>query len=197
MVIGQPRWTTRGIAAFAATVLVAGSLLVLLWVRLLAAHQATQALFGSPLVGHRAPDFALTLYNGYGATAPGQRLRLADLRGKVVLVNFWASWCQPCLEEVPIVEQAWKQYRSQGLVVVGVDYEDQSSAARAFLQQQGITYPTGPDAADGAIAIAYGVTGTPESAFIDRSGVVAQKVGGALDDGTLQKTVEALLRAKG
>src|SRR5579884_3501698 len=137
MVIGQPRWTRTGIASFTVTVIVTGSLLALLWARLLAAQHATQSLPASPLVGHAAPDFAITLYDGYGKVAAGQTLRLADLRGKVVLVNFWASWCQPCLEEVPIVEAAWKQYGPQGLVVVGVDYQDKPDAARSFLAQEG------------------------------------------------------------
>jgi cytochrome c biogenesis protein CcmG/thiol:disulfide interchange protein DsbE len=190
MVIKELRWTRTSVVSFAVTALAIAALLTMLWVRLLTANQALQTVTASPLVGHRAPDFTVTLYNG----TPGQTLHLAALKGKPVVINFWASWCGPCLAEAPILEAAWQKYHGQGVVFVGVDYEDKPDAALAFLKQNGITYPTGPDGANGEIAIAYGVTGTPESAFIDRSGDVAQKVGGALDDRTLDLTIQRLLK---
>jgi cytochrome c biogenesis protein CcmG, thiol:disulfide interchange protein DsbE len=184
------RWTRRGIVGFVVTVVAVGALLALLWVRLLAAHQAAQTAAAQPLVGHRAPDFTVTLLNG----TPGEKLHLADLKGKAVVVNFWASWCGPCQEETPILEAAWQKYQGQGVVVVGVDFEDKSANALAFMKQYGVTYPVGPDDQNGSIAIAYGVTGAPETAFINRSGFVAQKVGGALDDGTLRRTIEQIIK---
>ena len=191
MAVKQLRWTSRGIVSFAVTVLAIGALLALLWVRLLAANQAVQSQPpASPLVGHQAPDFTVTLYNG----APGQRVHLADLKGKAVVVNFWASWCGPCQEETPILEAAWQKHQADGIVFVGVDYQDKPDAALAFLKRYGVTYPTGPDDPNGTISIADGVTGAPESAFIDRSGVVAQKVGGALDDATLERAIQAVLK---
>jgi cytochrome c biogenesis protein CcmG, thiol:disulfide interchange protein DsbE len=184
------RWTRGRIVSFAVTVLLAAALLAVLWVRLLTANQAVQSVTASPLAGHRAPDFTLTVYNG----APGQTIHLADLRGKPVVINFWASWCVPCSEEAPILEAAWQKHRNDGVVFIGVDYDDKADPARAFLQQHGITYATGPDDANGAIAIAYGVSGTPETAFVDRNGIVTVKWGGAIDDRTLEQNIQRLLR---
>lgn len=184
------RWTRPSIISFALTVLALGALLVMLWVRLLGAHQAAQNAPSSPLVGYRAPDFTLTVYNG----TPGEKVHLADLRGKPVVINFWASWCDPCREESPLLEKAWQQHQADGIVFIGVDYQDKPDAAQQFLRQYGITYLTGPDTANGDIAIAYGVTGTPETAFVDRNGIVVQKVGGMLDDRTLANAIQQLLK---
>jgi cytochrome c biogenesis protein CcmG/thiol:disulfide interchange protein DsbE len=190
MALRELRWTPRGIVGFAMTVLAIGSLLALLWVRLLAASQTAQMAPASPLVGHRAPDFTVTVMNG----TPGERIRLSALKGKPVVVNFWASWCEPCQEETPILEAAWQKHQQDGIVFVGIDYEDKPNDALAFLKQYGVSYPVGPDDQNGSIAVAYGVTGAPETAFISRSGIVAQKVGGPLDDGTLERAITALLR---
>jgi cytochrome c biogenesis protein CcmG/thiol:disulfide interchange protein DsbE len=190
MVFGEPRWTRRGIVTFVVTVLAIGSLLTLLWVRLLAASQAVQSAPASPLVGHRAPDFTLPIWNG----APGAAEHLATLRGKPVVINFWASWCDPCREETPILEAAWQKHQKDGIIFLGVSYQDKADAAQAFMKQYGVTYPVGPDDQNGSIAIAYGVVGAPETVFVDRSGMVAQKVGGALDDGTLERAIDALLK---
>lgn len=190
MAVNHIRWTRRGIAGFVVTVLVVGVLLAVFWARLLTANQQVQALPSSPLVGHTAPDFTLTIYNG----TPGQKIHLADLKGHPVVINFWASWCQPCQEEMPIIEAAYQKYRGDGVIFVGVDFEDKADAAMAFVRQYGVTYPVGPDTTNGDIAIAYGVTGTPETAFVGRSGVVTQKVGGALDDRTLEQAIQHLLK---
>jgi cytochrome c biogenesis protein CcmG/thiol:disulfide interchange protein DsbE len=184
------RWTWRGIVGFVVTALAIGSLLTLLWVRLLAASQAAQVAPASPLVGHRAPDFTVTIMNG----GSGEKIHLAALKGKPVVVNFWASWCEPCREETPILEAAWQKHQQDGIVFVGIDYEDKPNDALAFLKQYGVTYPVGPDDQNGSIAVAYGVTGAPETAFINRSGIVAQKVGGPLDDGTLERAIAALIK---
>ena len=186
----QIQWTRTRIVTCGVTVVVVGALLALLWVRLLAAGQATSTIAVSPLEGRAAPNFTVTLYNG----TPGQKIRLADLKGHPVVINFWASWCDPCREETPMLEAAWQKYQKDGVIFVGVDYQDKPDAARAFMQQYGITYPVGPDDANGDIAIAYGVSGTPESAFVDRNGVVALKWGGMLDDRTLNQTIQKLLK---
>jgi cytochrome c biogenesis protein CcmG, thiol:disulfide interchange protein DsbE len=185
------RWTRARIINFGLTTLAVGALLALLWVRLLAASQAVASQPPpSPLIGHRAPDFALTLWNG----TPGQRVHLADLRGKIVVVNYWASWCEPCQQEAKILQAAWQKYQADGVVFLGVSYQDKPADALAFLKQHGITYPSGPDDQDGSIAIAYGVAGVPETAFINRSGVVAQKINGPLDERTLEGTLAQLLK---
>lgn len=83
-----------------------------------------------------APDFTLTLFDG-------GTLRLSDQRGKVVMVDFWASWCVPCQQEARMLERLWQEYRGRGVVFVGVDYLDPENDARAFLERYGITYPNG------------------------------------------------------
>jgi cytochrome c biogenesis protein CcmG/thiol:disulfide interchange protein DsbE len=196
MAVKQIRWTRSGIVGFGAITLAIAALLVLLGVRLVAASQAVNSAGSggiSPLVGHAAPDLGITVYNGSNGSG-GKTLRLADLRGHPVVVNFWASWCQPCQEETPIVQAAYQKYAGQGVVFVGVDYEDKADAATAFLKQYGVTYPSGPDTSSGESAVAYGVTGPPETVFIDRTGVVRQKNIGMLDDRTLDLAVQGLLQ---
>jgi len=111
-----------------------------------------------------APDFTLTLFDG------GQ-LSLAELRGHPVVLNFWASWCDPCKDEAPLLETAWRRYREQGLMMVGVDYLDQEPAARAYLQEFQITYPNGPDLGS-RIARRYFIRGVPETFFIAPDGEI-------------------------
>jgi cytochrome c biogenesis protein CcmG/thiol:disulfide interchange protein DsbE len=104
-------------------------------------------------------------------------LSLASLRGKAVVLNFWASWCIPCKEEAPLLEQAWRDHRDDGLVVVGVDAQDFRGDARSFVERFGITYPVVHDGRGSTLG-RFGVTGFPETFFIDRSGnVVAVEVG--------------------
>jgi cytochrome c biogenesis protein CcmG/thiol:disulfide interchange protein DsbE len=174
---------------FALTTLASAALLVLLFVRLLAASQASNGATGSPLVGHAAPAFTLTLLNGQ----PGQKLTLDSLKGKAVVLNFWASWCEGCKEEAPILEAAAKKYAGQGVVVVGVASQDTQADSLAFLRRYGLTYQTGTDG-DGAISVAYGVTGLPETVFIGHDGKITFKFGGQIDDGTLDRNIQTLLK---
>jgi cytochrome c biogenesis protein CcmG, thiol:disulfide interchange protein DsbE len=116
-----------------------------------------------PKIGGPAPNFSLRRIDGTGT------LDLASLRGKPVVLNFWASWCVPCKGEAKLLEQAWNQYRGSGVVFVGVDYHDVASDARTFLTHHGITYPTVQDGS-GMTGDRYGLTGVPETYFIDRRG---------------------------
>ncbi|MBI4537423.1 MAG: TlpA family protein disulfide reductase [candidate division NC10 bacterium] len=127
----------------------------------------------STMVGKPARDFSLTLFDG-------RTVRLSDFRGKVVFLNFWASWCPPCREEAPLLEAAWRRYQTQGVVFLGVDIQDREEDARRFVQAFGITYPNGRDDR-GRIAIDYGVYGIPETYFIDPSGRITAKYIGALN----------------
>ncbi|MDR5703865.1 MAG: TlpA disulfide reductase family protein [Armatimonadota bacterium] len=137
-----------------------------------------------------APMFTLTRYDG-------GKLVLTDLRGKVVVLNFWASWCGPCRDEAPLLEKVWREYRDRGVMVVGVNIQDLESAARKFIQEFRITYPNVRDG-DGHIAKKYGVTGVPETFFIDRSGRIVQKFPGAVVEFRLwQQAVERALEAGG
>lgn len=111
-----------------------------------------------------APDFTLTLFDG------GQ-ISLTELRGRPVVLNFWASWCDPCKDEAPLLEAAWRKYKDQGLMMIGVDYLDQEPAARAYLQEFQITYPNGPDLGS-KIARRYFIRGVPETFFIGPDGQI-------------------------
>ncbi len=140
----------------------------------------------SPLLGRPAPPLSLTLFDG-------SRFVLAQQADKVVVVNFWASWCLPCRDEAPLLEAAWVAYRERGVVVVGVNFQDAEPAARAFLGEFGLTYPNGPDAG-GRIAIGYGVYGIPELFVIGRDGRIAYKHIGAIGGTVLVAKVEEALR---
>ena len=111
------------------------------------------------LAGKAAPDLTI-------ATLDGRQLRLASFRGTPLVVNFWASWCVPCQQEASDFEATWKQYQSEGVRVVGVNYEDSQQDAQAFLKQYGITYPSVRDTG-GDLATKFGVRGVPETFFID------------------------------
>lgn len=125
----------------------------------------------SPIVGRSAPTFTLTQFDG-------SKLRLADLRGKVVFLNFWASWCPPCRAEARELEAAWKKLKDRDVVFLGVAIQDSEENARAFLKEFAVTYPNGMDSS-GKINIDYGVWGIPESFFIDAEGRITYKhVGG-------------------
>ena len=114
--------------------------------------------------GQAAPDFTLQTFDG-------QTVRLADLRGKVVLVNFWASWCVPCAQEAPDIENTWRAYQDRGVVFVGVDYVDTETEARGYLHNFNISYPTGADLGT-RISQAYRIRGVPETYIIDQQGTL-------------------------
>ncbi|HEY2073367.1 MAG TPA: TlpA disulfide reductase family protein [Gaiellaceae bacterium] len=117
----------------------------------------------APKIGAPAPNFTLSRVDSSG------KLDLASLRGKPVVINFWASWCVPCKGEAKMLEQAWQQYKSKGVVFVGVDYNDVTSDARTFMSHHGVTYPIVQDGS-GMTGDHYGLTGVPETFFVDRRG---------------------------
>jgi cytochrome c biogenesis protein CcmG/thiol:disulfide interchange protein DsbE len=142
--------------ALQATALVAvvGLFVLLVW-RL--THQSHPPKLGGP-----APNFTLRRLDS------GGMVDLRSLRGKPVVLNFFASWCEPCKGEAPVLESAWQKYKSQ-VVFLGIDYHDVTSDGRRFLRAHDITYPTVQDGS-GDVADKYGVTGVPETYFIDASG---------------------------
>jgi len=139
----------------------------------------------SPLPGKPAPEFALQ-------TLAGDSLRLDDLKGQVVLVNFWASWCLACRAEHPVLVEAAKRY--QGLRVVGVIYEDSRDNARAWIAERGGDWPNLLDAGSHT-AIKYGLFGVPETFFIGRDGRILYKQIGPVDQGVIDRWVPKLLAA--
>lgn len=110
-------------------------------------------------VGHEAPAFELP-------TLSGETLSSSDLKGHPVVVNFWASWCLPCREEAPLLERTWRQYRDDGVIILGINIKDAESDAKAFVEEFDITYPVVRDV-DQEVTRAFGVRGLPETFFID------------------------------
>ncbi len=126
---------------------------------------------GTVQPGDRIPDFSLTFFSGYEYNNQ-TTVKLSDLRGKVVLINFWASWCKPCEQEAPMLEQAWEYYQPGGKVVfLGVDYVDIEPSARIFLKKFNNTYPNGPDTGT-AISQLFRIKGVPETYILDTEGVL-------------------------
>jgi len=140
----------------------------------------------SPLRGRQAPVFIVMLFDG-------KTMRLEDFRGKVVLLNFWASWCVPCREEAKALEAAWKNYKDRAVFFLGIDLQDKEEDAREFLKEFSITYLNGRDAS-GQIAVDYGVWGIPETFFIDRDGRITYKHAGALGAATINAKLDEALR---
>lgn len=115
-------------------------------------------------IGKRVPDFTLTTFEGV-------EYSIQDYRGHVVLVNFWASWCKPCEEEAAELEQAWRNFKDQGVMFLGVDYVDTEPEALAYLSKFDITYPNGPDLGT-AISQAFRIRGVPETYIVDSNGII-------------------------
>lgn len=121
---------------------------------------------GAVKVGEVVPSFELTTFDG-------QTFNSADYRGKVILLNFWASWCKPCEGEAEELEQAFQHYQPGGEVVFwGVDYVDTETEARQYLETFRVSYPNGPDLGT-RVSQAFRITGVPETYLIDRQGKLA------------------------
>ena len=118
-------------------------------------------------IGDPAPDKTLPYLDGSGEG------NIADYQGKWVLVNFWASWCEPCREEAPALERFYRTNRAGGLVVLGVNLDDASRDAKAFVAEFGLTYPQLRDGDGRERRDAYGMTGFPESFLVDPEGDIA------------------------
>ena len=132
-----------------------------------------------------AADFELALLNG-------ETVRLSDLRGKVVMVDFWASWCTPCRQESSALNRAYTAYAGRPVEFVGVNVWDTENGAELFLVEFGVEYPAGVDA-EGAIALNYGVRGIPEKFFLDANGVIRHKYVGPMPEDVLREALDSLL----
>ena len=147
-------------------VLILLAFVLLLAARLIQTNQSEQRASGV------APAFTLTTFDG-------QKISSADLLGKGVVLNFWASWCDPCRDEAAMLEETWQREKDNGIVFVGLDYLDQEPAAKAYMAEFGITYPSGPDL-QSAAARRYGIKGVPETFFINPQGSITDIVIGPI-----------------
>ena len=134
-----------------------------------------------------APDFVLTSFDG-------QRIQLSDFRGRIVVLNFWATWCPPCRVEAPVLQRAAERLESAGVTILGIDVWDDQSAAIEFLNETGVTYPNAEDTTR-LIPVEFGVTGLPETFVIDRQGVLVRRWVGPLSDEDLDSLLAPVMAA--
>ena len=121
-------------------------------------------------------------------------LALESLRGKAVVLNFWASWCGPCKEETPLLERTWRRWQDRAIVFVGVNVKDFRGDALSFLREYGVTYPNVYDGKGWTVG-RYGVTGFPETYFLDARGRVVYRVAGPVDADDLAAGIDRALRS--
>ena len=136
-------------------------------------------------IGKPAPAFALDRLDGSGKVA------LADLSGKVVVMNFFASWCLPCTQENPVLVRVYERYRASDVVIVGVNYQESRDNGLAYVHRMGMGWTTVADD-DGRVAFSYGVFGPPETFFIGTDGIIAGRHIGPIDEETLVTAIEKL-----
>ena len=156
-----------------------------------AAGATTSGQLPAPQVGFAAPIFTLAEQNGHPVT-------LSDTRGKVVILNYWASWCPPCRAEMPAIQQVYQNYQEQGLVVLAIKASNQDTpgAMQAFLGSFTHSYPILLDP-NGEVGRLYAVHSLPTTFFIGRDGIIRDLVvGGPLTAAGLSNRVEALLQEK-
>jgi cytochrome c biogenesis protein CcmG/thiol:disulfide interchange protein DsbE len=172
-------------------IIVWGFLVALLAIVFVGLRRAQQ---GTVQPGDKIPDFALTLFSGYEYQGHSD-IKLSDFRGKVVVLNFWASWCKPCEQEAAEMQGAWEYYEPIGNVVfIGADYVDTEPEARVYLKKFGITYANGPDMGT-KISQMFRIKGVPETYFIDQNGVLQfVKVGPFASIDEIKSIVDGLLK---
>ncbi len=174
-----PRWGM--LAGVAGCVALLGSLLAFGLTRDPSAVHPT-------LIGTQAPGFVARTLDG------SQTVRLSELRGQVVVLNFWSSWCAECVVEHPALAATWDRYRDDDVVVLGMNFDDAKGAAASFASRLGIAYPVLADPSD-RTAIAFGVTGPPETFLIAPDGTIAGKHIGPVGYEQLSGEIDRLLSA--
>lgn len=171
----MPRWLRYGVVAGIAA----------LTVVLMLAFRHDPLDIRTGTVNKPAAAFSLDRLDGAG------KVSLADHAGKVVVLNFFASWCIPCKEENPALVRVWERYRTSDVVVIGILYQDSFDSARRYVRDNGVNWPTLTDE-DGRIAFAYGVRGIPETYFIGPDGIIAGRHVGPIDEATLVAAIDSL-----
>jgi cytochrome c biogenesis protein CcmG/thiol:disulfide interchange protein DsbE len=187
---GQPAPEVGARSARIVAVVVGVVILALLGLMIWGIGRVAQGSVGEVRLSSRpAPSFTIPLLN---ASTGGTSFDMAATKGKPVLINFWASWCIPCEDEAATLERASRQYGDR-VTFIGVNVQDTDANARDFLRRFGVTYPNGVDSS-GAVAVDYGMSGVPESYFVDRHGQLTRKWQGPLDDARLKSYLDELLR---
>ena len=164
---------------------------VLVWVVLIGllvvlGLQMIQVRKGPVSVGERAPDFVLTSFSG-------EQINNLDLAGKVIVINFWASWCKPCEQEAVELEQAYQKYKDQDVVFLGIAYADTETESLAYLAKFGVTYPNGPDLRT-RITQAFRTRGVPETYIVGKDGILVDvKIGPYMSLAEIVNAVENAL----
>jgi cytochrome c biogenesis protein CcmG/thiol:disulfide interchange protein DsbE len=180
----QPKTFFRKSALAIAALIAFGFLALLVWGML--NKEPITGLSGVTMVNRPAPDFILTTFKG-------TTISPEDLRGKPVVINFWASWCPPCRVEAPLLERTWRAYKNRGLIFLGVNIQDRKEDALNYIREFNITYPNGPDPT-GEIAINYGVSGLPVTFFVSRKGEVVRRWVGAVEKSVLSGSIEEIMQ---
>ena len=182
-------WTEPLLLTLAGTVLIvlAGSVWLAQRLRLPAESTPSEACAGAVAVEADAPDLALT-------SLSGDAVSLEGLRGSVVLLNTWATWCPPCRDELPALEAVSRRYADRGLVVIGVNIGESPATVRAFLDRSGLTFPIWLDP-DEASLRAFATISLPSSFLIDASGVVRARWFGATCERELEAEILPVLEA--
>jgi cytochrome c biogenesis protein CcmG/thiol:disulfide interchange protein DsbE len=180
--VSQPEQSSNGKKIF----LIVGVVLILGLIAIMAVNMID--LESIDLKDRKAPEFTLPLFDQFDE----EQIALADLRGQVVVVNFWASWCIECYKEAHLLEQAWRDYKDQGVVFIGVDHLDTEKEALAYMAKYDITYPSGPDLGD-KISQDYAITGVPETFFIDKDGNIAHVQLGPIEKVQLYDLIDKLV----
>jgi len=144
------------------------------WIILMALFQLLALPYGIAKELDKAPEFELD-------DLRGQHHRLSDYRGKIVLINFWASWCPECIEEMPSLNKLYEKYEGKGLVVLGISADRKKEAALKILMQTSVTYPVSLDTTGGMFIKRYTVIALPTTVIIDRNGFIKERVIGRID----------------
>jgi cytochrome c biogenesis protein CcmG, thiol:disulfide interchange protein DsbE len=166
--------------------LIVAAVAPLVLLALLGAFLVARAPGSSPTaIGSVAPGFAL-------ADLDGNPVRLADLRGRPVIINFWASWCGPCVEEFPLLREAATRHADDGLVVIGIVWRDRSEAAREFMARNDATWAAAMDPGE-RVAGDYGILGPPETYFIGRDGTIVARQIGQISAASMDEKLAAII----
>lgn len=179
----QQRFSTFGVAA----------VLVILAFLLAVGYALVQRNKKTPDKGP-APQFAVTVFDYDQIAMSGQPLDLKDLRGQVVVINFWASYCEPCKVEAPMLERVWQDYKDQGVILLGIDTNDPLKNALDYLAEYGITYPNAPDQG-GHIEDAYRITGIPETFVVNKDGQIVRHYISTPNESDLRNQIERALES--